>query len=819
MTVLPEKPVVQTENGISNKKLIHPAIRKASTAFIIIFGILLPLFTIGFEYHAHFCAETFFDPIPTIWHVLIISIVPVANILAFICLLKGKSEFLSKLGLLNGIAIGTAFFYTMIFLPLLPLSIMAITMMGMGFLSLSPILSFIATLMSRRRLKELIPAGTDSKLPGLWWGICISIGLLILFEAPTTLTRFGMEMANSVSKNTSLFGIKMLRSVGNEETMLKSCYERPGMATDIIGFLSSLGNQVHPSEARKIYYRVTGVPFNSVPPPRLSGLGRFNPADDWAFDEGIGGESVAGRVKGLSLASSRMDGAIDPNAALSYLEWTMVFNNTSMRQREARAMVLLPPGGVVSRLTLWVDGEEREAAFAARKKVKDAYQKVVRKQRDPVLVTTRGVDRVLVQCFPVPVSGEMKIRFGITAPLQLETLEEGQMFLPCFIERNFGIPDGTSHEIWIESKQPISVKDELLSEENPKAGLYAVRGSISNQALPKNRSMVLAKRSESGFKSWAPDHMGEDDRVITQLISEKETIAPGRVIFVIDGSKSTKDSIAEIAEALKRLPGTIEVGVIVASDHFIGLTDFVKPLDSNSLITISDQLRKIQFEGGCDNVPALTKAWELASKTQNSAIVWIHGVQPVILSSTAGLEQKWDRRPDNPKLYDLQITTGPNKIMDAMDDLKMIKTVHRTGTLRVDLEKLFAIWSGRKIPFAFIRENISKNTAGTLAPEIQTSSHLARLWAYDKINRLISSKKKNTTSEAMITAVNYQLVTPITGAVVLENQEQYDDAGLEPVAPGTVPTIPEPETWMLIIVVFCTFLGLIYRRRIMCKEF
>jgi hypothetical protein len=40
----------------------------------------------------------------------------------------------------------------------------------------------------------------------------------------------------------------------------------------------------------------------------------------------------------------------------------------------------------------------------------------------------------------------------------------------------------------------------------------------------------------------------------------------------------------------------------------------------------------------------------------------------------------------------------------------------------------------------------------------------------------------------------------VSGAVVLETKQQYDEAGLEPVPPGSVPTIPEPETWLLIIV-------------------
>jgi hypothetical protein len=36
---------------------------------------------------------------------------------------------------------------------------------------------------------------------------------------------------------------------------------------------------------------------------------------------------------------------------------------------------------------------------------------------------------------------------------------------------------------------------------------------------------------------------------------------------------------------------------------------------------------------------------------------------------------------------------------------------------------------------------------------------------------------------------------------VLETQQHFDEAGLTPVSPDSVPTVPEPETWMLIIVV------------------
>jgi hypothetical protein len=65
-------------------------------------------------------------------------------------------------------------------------------------------------------------------------------------------------------------------------------------------------------------------------------------------------------------------------------------------------------------------------------------------------------------------------------------------------------------------------------------------------------------------------------------------------------------------------------------------------------------------------------------------------------------------------------------------------------------------------------------------------------------------------------ASSYQLVTPLTGAVVLETQEQYQRAGLEPVKSGTVPTIPEPEEWLLMLSALLVISWILFRRRSAC---
>ncbi len=93
----------------------------------------------------------------------------------------------------------------------------------------------------------------------------------------------------------------------------------------------------------------------------------------------------------------------------------------------------------------------------ATSQVREAYQKVaVVQRRDPVLVTWAGIDRVLMQCFPVPRNGgRMKVRVGITIPLPRQTPETAYLRLPCYAERNFGVDKLLKHAIWLESSQPI----------------------------------------------------------------------------------------------------------------------------------------------------------------------------------------------------------------------------------------------------------------------------------------------------------------------------------------------------------------------------
>ena len=382
----------------------EPEKRRASgtlLGFTMFGGVLLPATSILIETTTHICAQEFFDPIPTVWHVLMVIFVPLANLQVWLALLKGRTERGALLGLTNAAAIGVSIFYTIVYLPLLPLALIALIFV-IGILPMAPIFSLLSGILMRRQLKRIAPSSFAVKTACLVAGLALAFTVVALVELPITLTRMGLQMAASESPDERARGLRWLRTWGNRDYLLRACYERTGEATDLVGHLFSLRDPVTPEEARQIYYRVTGETFNtSLPPKRLKG--QWQPQDTFDFDPDQGGTVIAGKVKGLSLAASRIDGSVDSDAGLAYIEWTLSFKNSSATQREARAQVQLPPGGVVSRLTLWVNGEEREAAFAGRTQTRQAYQTVVRvERRDPVLVTTSGRDRILVQCFPVP---------------------------------------------------------------------------------------------------------------------------------------------------------------------------------------------------------------------------------------------------------------------------------------------------------------------------------------------------------------------------------------------------------------------------------
>jgi len=759
--------------------------------FTFFAGVIMPTISITVEATTHICASVFFDPIPTIWHLLFVIFVPLAQLQVWFGIRRRTPDRLALAGFLNAVSIGISVFYSIVYLPLVPLALLAL-LFGLGLLPLTPFLSLIASLIMRHQLKRVAATAPRRsfalKARGLLAGLAFTAAVIGMAELPATITTIGLYMATSSSPQSRADGIRFLRKYGSKDALLRACYDRTGWATDVIGSAFAVQNPITPVEAQKIYYRVTGDPFDATVPLERIGV-RVMRQDIVNFDSNQGGEVVGGgKLAGLSLASSKLDSSVDADGGVGYMEWTLTFRNDSEVQREARAEVQLPPGGVVSRLTLWVNGEEREAAFAGRGQVREAYQKVaIQQRRDPVLVTTSGHDRVLVQCFPVPPNkGEMKIRIGITLPLVLEDETHAKLLMPHFVLKNFSIPDDVKHAVSVQGKTAMWPMNYALLPSR-RDDVFSVAGTISDNELADTRSTIALNRYDVK-EVWTGDPFNPGF-AITQSVTEHTPAHLRRIVVVVDTSTTMRDYVPEIHRAIESLPAGFDVKLVWADAD-------------NGNVT---------FEGGADNAPALLQAWDFAAETAgNNAIVWIHNPQRVLLSPVDELRKRWER-PYGPTLYSVQISNGADEIEKQLDGIDEVRTVARTGFLGNDLENLFAQLSGRVKTLQFVRSSKKLDKHKQMSG-VETSDQLARLWANDEVARILAPRDESLTAEARSLAIQYQLVTPVTGAVVLETAEQYRAAGLQPVDAGTVPTIPEPGMVALLIVAGAFLIWLTYMK-------
>jgi Vault protein inter-alpha-trypsin domain len=771
------------------------------TWFLWACGVALPAVTIAVEATTGWCASTFFDPLPTPAHLLLACLVPATN--GWLLRQLGN-ETLGRPGRMtaaSGATMGITLIFAVPFLVLSPIAVIAIPFFGVGLLPLTPPLALVASVQIAQRVRR--KTRTKGWMPRpLVLGFAGGIVAFVLADLPKSATNVGLRMAMAQSEATRQRGLRLLRAFGSTDHLLRACYDRSGLSIDLVSFVLRpfFSGGVSPADARMVFYRVTGSGFSTLPPPRVSGLRGGDPTALWDFDQASA--FIGAPLKGLSLASSRLDGSVDPDAALAYVEWTLEFKNEGLRPSEARAQVALPPAAVVSRVSLWIDGEEREAAFGGRGQVRQAYERVVQARRDPILVTTSGPDRVLVQCFPVNPGMVMKARMGITAPLLLDGPSRGALLLPRFLDRNFAVRKETLHAVWIETKGHFAVGPAPYSLEPLAAGGQAMRASLSETAVAGEARAVTVIRDPSQVEAWALPEGGAP--AIRQTLRRRAPAPMRRLVVVLDGSRGASAAGPVLAAALPQLPAGLEVAVVLASDTATVIAPLKTGGDAASLA-----VAKVAFAGGADNVPALAQAWDLAAGSSAGIVLWVHGPQPMRIGGATALEQRWARRPTGPRLLALPVTEGPNQVFEELGHLTSISSWPRRGPLAADLEEALGQVVGSIYPIEALRE---VSTSPPKLVTLPTSGHIRRLWAAAQVHTALATGDVASRKAAVDIAVKNRVVTPVSGAVVLETQVQYQGAGLEPPGQQSIPTIPEPDTWLLLIVVACALAWLLCRR-------
>jgi len=274
-----------------------------------------------------------------------------------------------------------------------------------------------------------------------------------------------------------------------------------------------------------------------------------------------------------------------------------------------------------------------------------------------------------------------------------------------------------------------------------------------------------------------------------------------------------KDFQNEIAQTLKNFSFGGETALVLTGGNGFNAETAAPNNFVGSTAEIAARIEKADFGGGADAVEAVAKAWELAQAKPDSAIVWIHAPQPIELASLGNLNQMWARRADSPVVYSLQSNLGRDVIEKKLSESNIVETVSRFGSLGDDLNRHLNRVSRQNRRFEFVRTAEAAKSFTPLTNSKETSAHLVRLWANDEVKRLLSAKSPEDEKAALDLAVKYQLVTPVSGAVVLETKEQYDQFALRPVEANTVPTIPEPEEYLLFGVVLSLIIWMFWQFR------
>lgn len=750
----------------TDRTLVEARAVKPLGLWVLLAGVLIPAVTFVVELTLHLCADLFSDPMPTLVHVLAVGGVPCSIAWVARELHRGRMPTTLATGAL-GFSTGVASYYGLIFLPLSPIAVVMVLYLGIGLLALAPLLSLLACVSSLRRLRM----GGVGMRPARLGGVVACV-LLLGLEAPSAAQDVWTEWALSADSQERTRGLSWLRKWGDDEELLRQCYHhdssRPGLLRLMLPMLSP-SRTPDAQQARDLYFRVTGTSFASQPRPRQR---TFNTL----FDEDQGGDKVGTKTEHVTLVSSSVDGSIATEPNLGYVEWTLAFHNTSTVQQEARALVALPSGGVVSRATLWVNGEPKEATFAAAGQARAAYQQVVRQRRDPLLITQSSPERVLVQCFPVPPEGDIKIRLGVTFAPTLEDGRHARFGLPYLVERNFDIPASTRHALWIDADALLQTADTALARTPSKFG---VRGTVTTEAM---RTLLFRSPAKPGtyFSDGPPPTL----HVVQTSERQPKPVTKHRIV-VLDTSHGLAPHKDKLTQQILRLAAHAPLDVVLTTDASPRVLHVASASDVSVL---QRQLADTEFAGGHDSAEALGTAAEIASRTATERVIWLAGPQPE--DGNVDVLWQWLTRSSSPfVVVPFAFGEGEPALLHRLPASAIARPV-RFGDALADFEGFVTTELDTDPTWHAVRQ------ASSLPPPSgaqKTGAHLTRLWAAEEVAR---GCRDPLVCQRL--AIGQHLVTAVTGAVVLETAAQYEAAGLEPAdASSDVPTVPEPATWLL----------------------
>ncbi len=708
---------------------------------------------------------------PTIGHRVVALLAVTANLLLQFGAWHTPRH-LSLRAVATGFVTGMALLYALVEAPATPLIVAAIFFAGLGFLAMAPYWCLLGLLRlwpklvsdwraaGRSGTRLLLLAGSAGVLPVVW-----AVG--ISHEAsdhPRALQQLASSMRRGDADAAEIERLAQQVRLAPTAPQLLACRVGIDVAEDRLGgfmlgkpqarwwFLDVLGRmEVSAEEAQLAMHRARGVDWRELP-------------GAW---EQRSWEELSRRNSPTAWQASRFEVQVDRDAAVARVDWLVTATGMLKRSTEGVFELQLPTGAVASGLSLWIDGVERPAAFAAQQRVERAFEAVTAAARDPALLRELSPGHLRLRLFPLNQAlPPMRARVRCTVPLQLGATGN-QLRLPR-VSSDVPAPD-TGHEVVVDGlPQPF-------------------RGTLDDAqlALPIDvpRGATTAVSTDA------------DGLVLQRLLPAPQPHPLTAAVLVIEASTTVQQRLPDLATVLDAFPPTTLCTVLVVhGDRYVERTGRADDATLRTWLSGESGL------GGVDARPALRHARHLAER-DDRRVFWLHG-------ACAMLDTTQHQPADNDQpIFAVALHEGHNCVRDdaaiaawlhdlapgqtAADALRVLAEVARRG--------ISADAFGGSGPVLRVCERVDAAPADAAVVDDQ----LARLWAATRARRSLGSGKHD---EAMQLAARYRLVTAGAGAVVLEKPADYAahdlDAtvriGAEPRdLVGSAP-VPEPGTLLLV---------------------
>ncbi len=584
-------------------------------------------------------------------------------------------------------------------------------------------------------------------------GAGISMLALTASEARSACIRIAEKLVIGGNQQQRTQGLNFLQALGDASELSLKIDCSTSRAMDVSGLFLNLKNE----DYRKLYFLTTGQPF------RLD----LQSSSDFAAlpDELLGTQVIGDKIANLAMHRSLISGTIHPESLTSTIDWTFVFKNTGTDAKEARTEIGLPKDAVISEMVLWINDVPKRATIASSEVAAQAYQTIVAGRRDPALVTDLGNGRVLVQCYPVPAQSEVRIKISMKSSMKLDKAGEAIVSLPSILKSNFEVEG--EHRVNLRADRKLMLELDNVRQVVANNGLHLVTGTMKSGNRSKESIEVRVKRDNLLAPVAIKDPFDSRGFIVQQYVP---TVAkkPDHLVVVVDGSQAVAAHKLEIIKELEKIPASIPTSLIVASK------DYKEDLKFASLGEAIKEMKDIKFVGGQENLGAVIQGAELAGETEGGALLWIHGPQPALDKELYIIAPYLVK----PSFFQLSIednVTDVNEMFRAHQEIGPFTSVARNSTFEKDLSRFLNKWQADGVDFT-LKYARTYTTPALIDNSVYVQDEISRLFVAQKVRELVSQGRRGEASDL---AIRYQIVTPVTSAVVLEKSSDYVRFGLQ----------------------------------------